>query len=161
MINRRVSAYLQNKSNIESTIQRNIDKKANELELQEKREELLDYSYEMESIKDNITRNVKSEEDVEQAVKDIDNFIDRFSSWATKSGGKNVGQIVISDKNALEKVLGQRINQIITSNVAQLVALEPNVKTEQGLAVLNSEKLDDLKQFLNFIRNPADKLREK
>ena len=78
-----------------------------------------------------------------------------------KNGGKNVGQIVISDKNALEKVLGQRINQIITSNVAQLVALEPNVKTEQGLAVLNSEKLDDLKQFLNFIRNPADKLREK
>ena len=161
VINRRVSSYLQNKGNIESTIQRNIDKKANELELQEKREELLDYSYEMESIKDNITRNVKSEEDVEQAVKDINNFIDRFSSWATKSGGKNVGQIVISDKSALEKVLGQRVNQIITSNVAQLVALEPNVKTEQGLAVLNSEKLDDLKQFLNFIRNPADKLREK
>tara|TARA_R100000278_G_scaffold101163_1_gene77719 strand:- start:6743 stop:10357 length:3615 start_codon:yes stop_codon:yes gene_type:complete len=161
VINRRVSSYLQNKTNIEATIQRNIDKKANELELQEKREELLDYSYEMESIKDNITRNVKSEEDVEQAVKDINNFIDRFSSWATKSGGKNVGQIVISDKGALEKVLGQRINQIITSNVAQLVALEPNVKTEQGLAVLNSEKLDDLKQFLNFIRNPADKLREK
>ena len=84
VINRRVSGYLQNKSNIESTIQRNIDKKANELELQEKREELLDYSYEMESIKDNITRNVKSEADVEQAVKDIDNFIDRFSKWATK-----------------------------------------------------------------------------
>ena len=49
-----------------------------ELELQEKREEHLDYSYEMESIKDNITRNVKSEEDVEQAVKDIDNFMNKF-----------------------------------------------------------------------------------
>ena len=33
VINRRVSSYLQNKTNIEATIQRNIDKKANELEL--------------------------------------------------------------------------------------------------------------------------------
>jgi hypothetical protein len=155
-----VANYSNTRKLEESRIEANVQKKENELKIQGKREELLKYELEKGVIEDELFE-VRTDEDVTDAVKTIDDFIKRFSNWATESGAKNVGTIVNADRARLEQVLGKQINKLVAGEVAKSVALEPNQIEEQGIFVLNAKKSTDLKNFLSYVRNPNEELKSK
>lgn len=148
----------------EVAIKSKADEDAKAFEMQKRTAKYLKFAKEQFNLQQDLPAMISSEADIPAALAKIDDFINRYTTYVeteAQGKGKNIQAIILSDKANLQKLVAQRINQIVIGKISMIASEAPDQIEAQGLISLNQEKATDLRDFANFVLTPNEATRSK